>query len=212
MSQYYKTFKTIFLISFLGTLSPGIMTMGVLQAVMVGGQYAALQFSLGAVMIEMLFIGLMIYATSWFYTRQHIFRYFEWTSFGILLVITTSGFLKLIYGTTTTESILPIHEPWLLSGIILRLITPTFIPFWLGWHLTLMSTKIATPSPTSRNVSAFAAGLGTFSVHCLYLLLFYQASSYIPILQMAGSWLILIVLLVSLLWMGRRLRLRVVQA
>jgi threonine/homoserine/homoserine lactone efflux protein len=212
MKQYYKTFKTVFLISFLGSLSPGILTMGVLQAVLVGGQSAALMFSLGAVSIEMLFIGFMIYATSWFYARQHLLRYFEWISFGILLVITASGLLKLVYGTSNTDVILPIHEPWLLSGMILRLITPTFIPFWLGWHLTLMSTKIATPSPTSRNTSAFAAGLGTFSVHCLYLLLFYQATGYIPILQMAGSWLILVVLLMSLFWMGRRLRLRVVQA
>ncbi len=205
MKPYFDTFKTIFLVSFLGSFTPGMITMGVLQAVVSGGMTAAFAFSLGAVSVEIIFIWLVLFATGWFYTRQYIFRYLEWISIGMMAIFTVLCLVKLISASDATQAMIPVQAPWFLSGALLRLVTPTFVAFWLGWHLTMLSTEIAKPTPTARNVSAIAAGVGTFSAHGLFILLYLQASEYLAFLQTASRWIIFVVLLSSTLWMGIRI-------
>ena len=202
----FKLSKITSLVSFSGSLAPGIITMGVLQAVLLDGLMGGIMFSLGAVLVEGILVWLTLYGLNWFYNQKKAFRFLETISFIILLLLTIGAAVKAFNPTSnTTILVLPAGVPCFFSGVFLRLITPTFVPFWMGWSVALLSTKVLTPGVLMRTVYAISASLGTFAAHILFAALSYWASESISQVQSASSWIILAVLVVSLALMGYKL-------
>ena len=201
LNRTKKLLPVGYFISFTGSLPPGIITLGILQAGFIGGISAAVCLSLGAVLVEVLVVWLILKSTAWLLTRKKWLKGLEWVSLVIVVLLALGAGWVVMHpkNTELTTQILPQGIPYFSMGMLLRLITPTFIPFWLGWSMVLFSRDLLPPQSKSHYVYLTSIALGTFSAHLLFILFSSLAENRINDIQLGINWLIFILLSVTAL-------------
>jgi threonine/homoserine/homoserine lactone efflux protein len=159
-----------FIVSFLGSLPPGVINLSVLQMSVDRGVLNGAVFSLGAVLIEIIAV-LLILKIEKSISFPKKFKYFVDSSKMLLLLLLAFSCINTAFHSTEKQAILwnnsNIHP--LFLGVFLRLVIPTLFPFWIGWITTLRSKKILLTD--KQNFSfAIGIGLGTFTAHFVYFM------------------------------------------
>lgn len=154
-----------------GSLPPAVLNIAAIQISMTGGVVAALLFSAGVVLVEIVFVRLALVAIDWFRRRAAWFQAIEWLSVVIVLVLAAGSFHAALSGRAGggKEALLPDLPPFLI-GLLLRAINPTLIPFWFGWGVVLLEQGVLRARRPYYTVFAISAGLGTLLAHSLYIL------------------------------------------
>jgi threonine/homoserine/homoserine lactone efflux protein len=156
-------------ISFLGTLPMGTLNISAMQISVTDGVWPALYFSLGALLVEVLYVRGTLAAMSWFHRRRKMLLVMEWATIFIVLALAVSSFYTALNPTVKSNPILSnaVHRFWLGAGM--SAINPMQIPFWLGWSAVLTTKGVLTRDKNHYVAYISGIGLGTLTGHCIFI-------------------------------------------
>lgn len=186
-------------ISFVGSLPPGTLNLGVSNYMFHHNLAGAFGFSIAAISAEMLIVRIVLVVIRRLDVLKRFYLFFSFLACIILLLL-AFNLLNAAWQMQQFDIVLPfttLHP--VLAGLLLSLINPLHIPFWTGWIALLKSKKILDDQSSSYNRFVLAIGVGT----ALAFLLYSTAGNYIINLlrqkQVLLNWLIGIILLISAL-------------
>ncbi len=199
MTHLVKIFFWGMLISFLGSLPLATLNVTAMNITVKDGIRAAMVYSLGSMVVEIFFVRFGLIGMGWIYRHQKIFKFFEWLTILFLLILSFACF-KAAINKTGIGSILPVSTQypfWL--GVLLSATNPLHFTFWFGWSTVLMSRNILLPRPPDYNWYVAGIGLGTMEGFAVFV----YGGDYLVKKMNANqnliSWLIGIILLITVM-------------
>ena len=168
MKGQAKLFFYAISISFLGTLPLGTLNLSVANFAFRHDLIGAVEFSIGAISVEMTLVRVALVAIKRLEALKSMFRVFSILTSLILLALAFSSLLA-AYQMQMFRASLPFStlNP-ILSGLLLSLINPLHLPFWMGWTAVLKSKKVLDDRRRSYSTFIFAIGTGTSLAFCIY--------------------------------------------
>jgi len=156
-------------ISFLGTLPLGTLNVAAMQISVSDGIRPALYFSLGALLVEIIYVRISLVAMDWVQRQNRLFRWLEWFTVLIITALAISNFIAAASPHAQKNVILShtLHRFWL--GVAMSAINPAQIPFWFGWSTALFTKKILLPRNDHYNTYIAGIGLGTFLGNSIFI-------------------------------------------
>lgn len=162
MPGFLKVLFAGLVVSFLGSLPLGTTNVMVMQLSIDRGISEAIQFSVGSLTVELIYVRLTLFAVDWLSKKQAVMRYLNIATLLILVLLTLESFQSAISPEATTPLAISQVLPPLLFGMFLCSISTAQIPFWLGWSTILMERKILKPNGGTYWNYLLGIGLGTF--------------------------------------------------
>jgi threonine/homoserine/homoserine lactone efflux protein len=200
---------TGFFISLAGSLPPGFITVALMQTTVAQGVTSALWFSLGVVLAELAFVYVALVAMSRFLANPNWMEPLRWCSLAVLLILTIYTALLVFSPVSPTGKsfggpVFMAHWPF-LAGILIRLLTPTMVGFWLGWNTTLFSLNLLSVHPRVYRDYILGIGGGTLVAHWGYIALSNVIEHYFLGIQQTINGLMLMALLVAIFGQARQM-------
>lgn len=161
------------LISFIGTLPLGTLNVLAAQMAVDEGVKPAIWFSLGALLVEMIYVRLSLVAMDWIRRRRKWVRLLEGLTVIVILLLAFGSFRAaanpghssgIVIGAISAS---PVAR--LFTGILLSAINPLQIPFWFGWSTLLFQKKVLLPRSDHYNAYIAGIGLGTFAGNAVFI-------------------------------------------
>lgn len=157
------------LISFLGSLPLATMNVAAIQISISEGITSAILFSLGSLLVEMIYVRISVVAISWIQQQKRLFRILEFVTLLIVLALAASSFYAAMHPSDQKNVVLSSTLPKFLLGAAMCAVSPGQIPFWLGWSTVLFTKKILLPRNDNYNAYILGIGIGTFIGNCLFI-------------------------------------------
>ena len=164
-----RIFFTGMLVSFLGSLPLGTLNIAAMQLAISDGVLAAMLFSTGSLLVEIIYVRLSLVAMDWVRKQEKLFKILEWATFVIVVALAASSFYAALHPSVEKNIILSSSLPPLVLGMMMCAINPVQIPFWFGWSTVLFTKKILSPRKDHYNTYIFGIGLGTFLGNCVFV-------------------------------------------
>ncbi|HEY9363654.1 MAG TPA: LysE family transporter [Chitinophagaceae bacterium] len=169
MRSLGKIFFTGMFVSFLGSLPLGTLNIAAMQISITDGIRPALLFSLGSLLVEVIYVRLSLVAMDWVRRQEKLFRILEWVTLLIIVALAISSFHAALSPSENKNVILSstLHRFWL--GAIMCAVNPVQIPFWFGWSTVLFTKKILLPRQDHYYSYITGIGIGTFFGNCVFI-------------------------------------------
>lgn len=164
-----KIFFTGLFISFLGALPLGTLNVAAMQISVSDGVVPALYFSLGALLVEVVYVRLSLVAMNWVRKQKLLFRWFEWITLFIIVALAVSSFMAALQPTESKNIILSNSFPRFWLGVLMSAVNPMQIPFWFGWSTVLFTKGVLIPRNDYYNLYIIGIGFGTFIGNLLFI-------------------------------------------
>lgn len=149
------------LVSFLGSLPLGTLNVAAMQISVTDGVLAALYFSTGSLLAEVVYVRLSLVAMDWIRKQEKLFRMLEYITLLIVLALAASSFYAALHPSVEKNIVLNSPMPKFLLGLVMSAVNPVQIPFWFGWSTVLFTKKILLPRKDFYNAYIVGIGLGT---------------------------------------------------
>jgi threonine/homoserine/homoserine lactone efflux protein len=170
MRHLWKIFFTGMLVSFLGSLPLGTLNVAAMQISVTDGIIAAMLFSAGSLLSEIIYVRLSLVAMDWIRKQEKILKILEWVTLAIVLALAISSFYTALHPSETKNAILSRSTlPHFVLGFVMSAVNPVQIPFWFGWSTILFSKKILLPRQDHYNIYIIGIGIGTFVGNCVFI-------------------------------------------
>ncbi len=169
MHPLLKIFFTGMFISFLGSLPLGTLNVAAMQLSISDGYTQAILFSLGSLLVEMIYVRISLVGIDWIRKQQKIFKILEWVTLAIVLALAVSSFYAALHPTTEKNIILSSTLPRFILGAMMCALNPVQIPFWFGWSTVLFTKKVLLPRNDNYNSYILGIGIGTFIGNCVFI-------------------------------------------
>jgi threonine/homoserine/homoserine lactone efflux protein len=197
MKEPGNVFMYGFIISFLGSLPLGVMNVTVTHIALTKGVVPGLWFVAGAILIEVIYVKVALSTMQLLFKLQNFFRVFEWMTFFLILVLSLSSFNNAIKMRGFGSWLAINHITPFLAGILLSLINPLHLPFWLGWSTVLTNKKILTPGRLSHVLYLAGIVIGSFAGFAVFIFGSHFATAYLKSNEMSINYAIAIILFVT---------------
>jgi threonine/homoserine/homoserine lactone efflux protein len=149
------------LLSFLGSLPPGTMTIAATYITAKQGTEAGFIYALGSMIAELLTVRFALSAMSWIAGKHKLFFILEIITALLLIAMTIACFYFAMQMIDITETKTQTNVNPFTAGFLLSVINPLHIPFWLGWSIVLMNKELLQPKPLQYNWYVTGIGIGT---------------------------------------------------
>jgi threonine/homoserine/homoserine lactone efflux protein len=169
MHPLAKIFFTGMFISFLGSLPLGTLNVAAMQIGITDGYTAAILFSLGSLLVEMIYVRVSLVGMDWIRKQEKIFKVLEWVTLIIVLALAVSSFYAALHPKTGKNIILSSTLPRFVLGATMCAVNPVQIPFWFGWSTVLFAKKVLLPKNSHYNLYILGIGIGTFIGNCVFI-------------------------------------------
>ena len=170
MRHLWKIFFTGMLVSFLGSLPLGTLNVAAMQISVTDGIKAAMLFSFGSLVAEIVYVRLSLVAMDWVRKQEKIFKILEWVTLAIVVALAISSFYAALHPSESKNAILSKSTlPHFVLGLVMSAVNPIQIPFWFGWSTILFTKKILLPRQDHYNIYIIGIGLGTFAGNCVFI-------------------------------------------
>jgi threonine/homoserine/homoserine lactone efflux protein len=161
MHPLVKIFFTGLLVSFLGSLPLGTLNIAVMQIAITDGIMSAFMFSLGSLIVEVIYVRLSLVAMDWVRKQDKLFKILEWLTLLIVVALAISSFYAALHPSVEKNVILSSTLPRFILGVVMCAINPVQIPFWFGWSTVLFTKKVLLPRNDHYNMYIAGIGIGT---------------------------------------------------
>jgi threonine/homoserine/homoserine lactone efflux protein len=165
-----ELFFSALLISFLGQLPFGNMNLTATQLAVQEGYKNAWKYSIGIVLIEVIYLRLALTAMDWVVENQLIFTIMSWLTVVVFLGL---GILSLIMAKRQTKEkkglLLNNKLDRFVLGVSVSAINPAQIPFWFIWTTQLINTGILKTTFLDFNLFTAGAAVGSVAGLALYI-------------------------------------------
>lgn len=169
MGKLLRIFLTGMFISFLGSLPLGTLNIAAMQISISDGVFPALKFAAGALLAEVIYVRLSLFAMDWVRHQQKLFRILEWVTLLIVLALAVSSFYAALHPSVHKNVILSSTLHRFFLGMFMSALNPMQIPFWFGWSTVLFTKKILEPVNSQYNSYILGIGLGTLLGNCVFI-------------------------------------------
>lgn len=158
------------IISFLGSLPLGTLNVAGMQIGIQESIQHAILFSLGCLLVEMLYVRLSLVGIDWVRKQAKLMKIMEWITLAIIIALAAGSFIAAAKGSAGAKNILLNNTlNRFLLGMIMCAINPVQIPFWFGWSTVLFSKNILQTKPAQYNSYIVGIGLGTLMGNCVFI-------------------------------------------
>jgi len=157
------------LISFLGSLPLGTLNVAAMQIGITDGYTAAILFSLGSLLVEMIYVRVSLVGMDWIRKQEKIFKVLEWVTLAIVVALAISSFHAALHPKSGKNIILSSTLPRFILGATMCAVNPVQIPFWFGWSTVLFAKKVLLPRNSHYNLYILGIGIGTLVGNCVFI-------------------------------------------
>jgi threonine/homoserine/homoserine lactone efflux protein len=165
-----ELFFSAMLVSFLGQLPFGNMNLTATQLAVQEGYKNAWKYSIGIVIIEVIYLRLALTAMDWVVRNQLIFTIMSWLT---VIVFLGLGILSLVMATRQTKEkkglLLNNNLDRFVLGVSVSAINPAQIPFWFIWSTQFINSGILKTTFTDFNLFTGGAAIGSVAGLALYV-------------------------------------------
>lgn len=169
MHPLMKIFFTGMLVSFLGSLPLGTLNIAAMQISVTEGVTAAILFSIGSLLVEIIYVRLSLVAMDWIRKQEKLLKALEWITLLIVLALAASSFYAALNPSVEKNVVLSSSLPKFLLGFVMSALNPVQIPFWFGWSTVLFTKKVLLPRSDHYNSYILGIGIGTFIGNCVFI-------------------------------------------
>lgn len=164
-----KVFFWGMIVSFLGSLPLGTLNVAAMQISVQENIRNAIYFSLGNLLVEMIYVRVSLVGINWIRRQKKIFRWMEWISLAIVVALAVGSFIAAMQPHQAKNVMLDNNINRFLLGVMLSAVSPMQIPFWFGWSTVLFTKNILLPRNSFYNSYIIGIGLGTLSGNCVFI-------------------------------------------
>jgi threonine/homoserine/homoserine lactone efflux protein len=132
MMSNAQVFIVAFIVSYAGSIPPGSINISVMQLSVRGYRSAAISLGLGAVLIEMIYAGTAVRFLQFLKIQESLYFILQIITGIGLIVLGIINFISKNGPHNTASKISIKRRAGFTKGLILGLINPLSIPFWLG--------------------------------------------------------------------------------
>jgi threonine/homoserine/homoserine lactone efflux protein len=170
MSKYIKLFTAAFSISFFGALPIGTLNTSVANYALNNNFKGAIQFGIAAILVEVILVRIALIVLGRLIRLKKLFKILcAGMCFGILILAFKT--LEAAFHMHNFQDVLPfVGKNAFSSGLVLSLLNPLHLPFWMGWTAVLENKKILVSSTRTYNIYIIAIGAGTTVAFTIYAL------------------------------------------
>jgi len=162
VNPYLKIIFWGLLISFLGSLPPGHLTVAATYITARQGTNAGIIYSLGAMLAEVFVVRLALSAMNRMAGKYKFFFILEIITILLLTAMTIACF----YFATQVNTIAATKQYNITNlfstGFFISVINPIHFPFWIGWSVVLMDRNVLLPN--TKNYNWYVTGIGIGSM------------------------------------------------
>lgn len=169
MRPLFKIFFTGMLVSFLGSLPLGTLNIAAMQISISTGVGAAILFSLGSLLVEIVYVRISLVAMDWIRKQEKILKALEWVTLLIVTALAIASFYAALHPKVDKNVVLDSPLPKFVLGLVMSAVNPVQIPFWFGWSTVLFAKKVLQPRPDHYNSYILGIGIGTFIGNCIFI-------------------------------------------
>src|SRR6266542_1472356 len=169
MQSLVRIFFTGMFISFLGSLPLGTLNVAAMQISITDGYTQAILFSLGSLLVEMIYVRISLIGIDWIRKQKKIFKILEWVTLFIVIALAVSSFHAALHPKTGNNIVLSSPLPRFILGATMCAVNPVQIPFWFGWSTVLFTKKVLLPKNSHYNLYILGIGIGTFIGNCVFI-------------------------------------------
>ena len=167
--NFARVFFVGLLVSFLGSLPLGTLNIAAMQIAIGQGIRAAMLFSLGSLLAEMIYVRLSLVAMDWVLKQKLLLRILDWLTVLIVSALALSSFYTALQAEPAPNPVLGVSLPKVMLGFMMSALNPVQIPFWFGWSAVLFSRKVLMPDPSQYYFYILGIGCGTFLGNCVFI-------------------------------------------
>ncbi len=169
MKKLVVVFFTGMGISFLGSLPLGTLNVAAMQIGIQESVNDALLFSLGSLLVEMVYVRISLVGISWMMKRKKLMKWLDWITLAIVVALATGSFIAALKQNEAKNIMLDNNMHRFLLGAFMCAINPVQIPFWFGWSTVLFNKKVLLPQNSNYNSYIVGIGLGTLAGNCVFI-------------------------------------------
>jgi len=140
-----------------------------MQISITDGYTAAILFSLGSLLVEMIYVRVSLVGMDWIRKQEKIFKILEWVTLVIVIALAVSSFHAALHPKMGKNIILSSTLPRFVLGATMCALNPVQIPFWFGWSTVLFAKKVLLPKNSHYNLYILGIGIGTFIGNCVFI-------------------------------------------
>lgn len=166
----FITFWLGWLVSFLGQLPLGTMSITATQVAVAEGFKKAWQYSIGVAIIEIAYVRLTISGVAWIVRHTLFFDILNWLTVVLFLVLGAATFITALRQQGEKKPLLlnnRLSRFWL--GITMSALNPAQIPFWFVWTSYLINLHAIKTGFADFNTFSAGCGLGTIAGLAVYM-------------------------------------------
>ena len=164
-----KVFFWGMMVSFLGSIPLGTLNVAAMQISVQESIINAMYFSLGSLIVEMIYVRISLVGINWIRKQKKLFRWMEWITLAIVVALAIGSFVAAMQPHHAKNVMLNNNINRFLLGAMLSAITPMQIPFWFGWSTVLFTKNILQPKNSYYNFYIVGIGIGTFMGNCVFI-------------------------------------------
>ena len=168
--HYFFIFWVGWLVSFLGQLPLGTMSITSTQIAVQENFKAAWKYAIGVAIIEIIYLRLTLSGVGWIMQHKLLFQILGWLTVVVFLMLGFFSFISARKQQTEKKALLldnNLHRFFL--GVSMSALNPAQIPFWFIWSSYLLDNKVLLSSFTEFNFFTFGCGAGTVCGLALYM-------------------------------------------
>lgn len=174
---YLQAFLIGFIISFIGSIPPGTLNLSVLQLGLEGKIKTALRFALAVSIIEYPYAWIGVVFEDWITSNPAVVENFRLIT---AIVMTTLGVLSLISARRPTTVPSKFSESGFRRGIILSILNPMAIPFWVAITAYFKAHNwIELSTPALVHTYVFATSVGAMALLTVFVFLANKLAPYV---------------------------------
>jgi threonine/homoserine/homoserine lactone efflux protein len=158
------------ILSFLGQLPLGTMSMTATQIAVQEGFRNAWKYSIGVALVEMVYLRLVLSGMQWITGHHELFNIFNWITvilFGVFGLLSFRAALR--QGKEKKALLLNYQLDRFLIGASMSALNPIQIPFWFIWSGYFLSQGWLQSSFSVFNIFTLGAALGTLGGLMVYM-------------------------------------------
>jgi threonine/homoserine/homoserine lactone efflux protein len=159
-----------FIVSFLGQLPLGNVSFTSTQISIQEGFTKAWQFSIGASIVEMVYLRFALTGMDWIVRHRIWFLALGWLTVVMFFVLGILAFRVANKQKGEKKPILLNNKlNRFLLGMMMSALNPVQIPFWFLWTSTFIQTKVLPVEIAAFNLFTIGAGAGTLAGFAVYI-------------------------------------------
>ncbi|UPK68459.1 LysE family transporter [Chitinophaga filiformis] len=159
MNRNTKLICWAFSISFAGSLPLGTLNLSVANYTLHHDLTGAIGFSAAAIAVEIIIVRLSLLAVSILAGIKRFYTLFKSLICLILIAMAINMFITSGGISGDAHPVISLHP--VLAGLILSVVNPLHLPFWMGWTAVLRSKGILEQSSSAYNRLIAGIGAGT---------------------------------------------------